>query len=66
MSSLINYLIKAFKQKEKEGTLPIEAIEGQYYSPETGGDPPTLKIDWEQLEKDMNELEQEFSLKNSA
>lgn len=40
--------------------LPIRAVEGTYYSTLTGSDPPTVEIDWDALQRQIEELEQEY------
>ena len=40
--------------------LPIRAVEGRYYSTLTGSDPPTVEIDWEKLQQDIERFEAEF------
>ena len=41
--------------------LPIKAIEGTYYSTLTGSDPPSVEIDWDKLQVEIEELEAEFA-----
>ncbi len=59
MSALIQYIIEQLKKKEKNYELPIEAVVEDY-----GGDTGAhsyLEIDWEQLQKDMEDFEREFN-----
>jgi hypothetical protein len=45
--------------------LPIEVIEGQWYSTLTGSDPPTIEINWDALQRDIEQLEAEFKAANA-
>lgn len=44
--------------------LPIKVVEGAHYSTLTGSDPPTAEIDWDALQRQIEELEQEYAERN--
>jgi len=65
MTTFIEFLIKKMQEKamKRYDGVPLDSmtiVDGVYYSTLTGGDPPTVEVDWPKLQAEIEQLEEEF------